>query len=180
MMPECEHVNTMAVYEKNTVMCCDCGMDIVDDLRQQLQQAQIELNDAQAWLYDAEMRNQHIYSCMDNLEGKYRKAQATIAAMRGALETTRNVLYDLSPVGKVDMNVVAPIIKAIKQADKALSTTAGAELLEKIGQLERENKTMRSCDNCKEIVWKCKKIIECTDNDRKHWQLAERLVSKGE
>jgi len=68
---------------------------------------------------------------------------------------------------------------AAMRGQQALSDRAGMELLEKIEQLERENKALRCCANCKEIVWKCKKIIECTDNYR-GWVIAERLVSKGD
>jgi len=114
------------------------------------------------------------------------QAQATIAALRGALEEIRN------------MDEIELMDESHMVADKALSTTAGAELLEKIGQLERENKALRCCDNCEHMIWQhddrgCKLTpqdeygyydynFDCTPCDDsasfKDWQLAERLVSK--
>ncbi|MBP2652610.1 MAG: hypothetical protein H6Q73_179 [Firmicutes bacterium] len=60
------------------------------------------------------------------------------------------------------------------------STTAGADLLAKIEQLERENKALRCCGNCQHCKWVYGKA-RCNENcdvDRSGWQLAERLVSK--
>jgi len=182
----------------------------------ELQQAQAELNDAQAWLYDAEMRNQHIYSCMDNLEEKYRQAQASIAAMQkkhseqetlvAIIKKAGNDAIDsgLDSLAKLEQQQAtiatmrlalekiqketflssctewkdgwnSGIIRAQLLVEQALQDTAGAELLEKIDKLERENKAMRNCANCNNNRVKC---MKCDDLNK--WQIAERLVSKGE
>jgi len=92
------------------------------------------------------------------------QAQATIAAMRETLgKTLYLVIYGTRDRGVEDA------------AGKALSTTAGTELFKKIDKLERENKALRCCGNCGNITCIQPKSHVCDD-----WQLAERLVSKGE
>ncbi|MBP2638803.1 MAG: hypothetical protein H6Q72_4710 [Firmicutes bacterium] len=80
----------------------------------------------------------------------------------------------------------ADLRQQLQQA-QALSDTAGAELLEKIGQLERKNKALRCCENCEYVRWlwgerECaldgKDAVECENNNHNHWVIAERLVSK--
>jgi len=213
-MAKCKHG-----WTPEGAICRDCREA---DLRQQLQQAQAELNDAQAWLYDAEMRNQHIYSCMDNLEGKYKQAQATIAALQkkhseqetlvAIIKKAGNDAIDsgLDSFAKLEQQeatiaamrlaleeyfrwrnacrtsathneLIIHIEKVDRLSSKALSTTtAGAELLAKSEQLERENKALRCCGNCDRNICRRETYRECVDNDLSHWQIARRLVSKGE
>lgn len=61
------------------------------------------------------------------LDQQLAEANATIEQMRSALESARDLLYDLAPVGDVASKNVMPILDAIKKADKALSTTPSQE-----------------------------------------------------
>jgi len=135
-MAECKHVNTYADWDKGTVICAECGADVMDELEQQIQQER------------------------DNVK----RQQATIAAMRLAYEDIKANDY-LTP----------------EAADVFRATTAGAELLDKIKRLERENKAMRCCGNCEHDGSDgCIEDYVFCDKDLSGWELDEWLVKKDE
>jgi len=130
-----------------------------------------------------------------DLRQQLQQAQVTIAAMRVALEEIHRKHLD-----KANYCSIAGSTQHICETALSPKSTAGAELLEKIEQLERDNKALRCCDNCEHMIWQqddrgCKLTpqdeygyydynFDCTPCDDsasfKDWQLAERLVSKGE
>jgi len=162
-MGECKH--EWEPHKNAFIKCKMCGANIVDFIIEQGKQIQ--------------------------------QQEATIAAMRGAIhdlqkyiEFDPNSIFGISikPDG-VNLNSRAALAanSLINLYKTIESDTAGAELLEKIDRLERENKAMRNCANCNhsefgyegpECKLDCRRSYECEDNDLKHWQIAERLVSK--
>jgi len=149
------------------------------DQRQQLQQERERAEYAEAVLHsDARLVK------IRELENTVKQAQATIAAMRVGLTMMRKhvLMYGKQ---KSDTGMIYDTCRQLLE-----STTAGAELLEKIERLERENKALRCCGNCeygdfcgdmscyRDNAYKDKE--ECLENDFDNWQIAEGLVSKGE
>ncbi|MDF2499360.1 MAG: hypothetical protein K0Q77_74 [Anaerosporomusa subterranea] len=64
-------------------------------------------------------------------------ARATIAAMRSALKDAHNYIYDNAPTGTVTNQFVRDIAKIMQTIDQALSNTAGADILQRVRDLEQ-------------------------------------------
>jgi len=121
----------------------------------------------------------HCSKCQESyevyLEEQIQQAQATIAAMREGLTMMRKhvLMYGKQ---KSDTGMIYDTCRQLLE-----STTAGAELLEKMERLEQDNMSLRCCGNCKEKSngqW-CSNSLrhECLkNNNHSHWVIAERLV----
>lgn len=64
------------------------------------------------------------------------RAEATIAAMRSALEEARSYIYDNAPTGTVTNQFVHRIAKTMQTIDNALSNAAEAEHADRAKKLE--------------------------------------------
>jgi len=70
----------------------------------------------------------------------------------------------------------ADLRQQLQQAEKTIADMLmSTKPLEEYERIQRENKALRCCGNCKYEQWECDKK-ECRDNDFKFWVIAERLV----
>jgi len=131
------------------------------------------------------------------------QAQATIAAMRLAIETALINLGEANRYQRISEGE-HPFWHVVRDLHQALSDTAGSELLEahqselkeaykiseglshqvdelnaEIEQLQRENKALRCCGNCINEFKRCD-AGDCFKNGYSHWVINGKLVNKGE
>jgi len=199
-MVECKHewvkhIELIDFPSSETHFCAKCGIDKETWLEQQIQQAQATIKDLEEIL---EEKEGHFALCRETNKRMYQQIKekdATIAAIREGLELSHE-LFRLGEMLGYNSSIPDEMTDELSRAyeileivDKALSDTAGAELLEKIDRLEMENKALRCCGNCQHSEYgyegpECTLYHvakgDCDDNDLKHWQIAERLVNKGE
>jgi len=112
-----------------------------------------------------------------DLRQQLQQAQATIAAMRGAIQNLQKYVefnsysfvgISIKPDGVNYNSRSALAAKSLLNLYKTIeSDTAGAELLKKIVRLEQENQALRCCGNCQYGNW-------CGDMDCETWVKGRR------
>jgi len=109
--------------------------------------------------------NAHQYKIFEKQNKQY---EATIAAMRQALEE----------IQEVNSNWHGGLSDSIREiTNKALSNTAGQEILTKVKLLDKQVKNMQCCENCQKYGTLSEDCDECFVGNSQ-WVIAERLVKQ--